>query len=649
MTMHVRQFGLSPARLLKSACVSIVILGVAIAAAVAVPTAAAANTTSTFDCSSDVLFIGARGSGQDYDPETLGMGPQVHSAFLQLQSRLNSARIPRTVTAVSVDYPAEDVLFLLTDASRYFMGLEVGHGKVLEILTEWALRPECQHQNIVLAGYSQGAMVMHRVLWSLAAGDWNDIPDRINGVILIADGDRAPNDGMTYLGTERDKRTRGIGGDFPAISGTRNQTLPPPWDGKRVYSICNKHDLVCGLRFIAPAVLALPPYNGGDVHKGYIDDPAVNKAVRSIRFSFVPRFSNFNPLVSGVAGQAFTHSFPAAIENSCSLSWSKRGRWPEWAHLDEATGQVSGSSPTAWTSTASVEVTSHCPHLKSQRTRSHIRFEMRPTTTSPVEIGQFAPWLGYGRIAVDAKERAVVARVTNKRDVVVSAPGDRRVSTLRFRNLPNHVQDVATSVLGGTVVIGQDIVVQGMEVHQTGKALFQPFNSRSAVELPLDPAFQPIQAGVDDLGRVYIFGLPSPAASPTILRLQPDASSFEDLSHVLASAPRAMSVQPNGNLFYTTAHSAYKLPANSTASELLAAAPTSGLGNLVATRSGDLFYNGGNGIYFIPNGANAATRLDLADLSGVHSFDVTDRGDIFVVRVSGQTDVVKYPRSAYQP
>ena len=53
----------------------------------------------------------------------------------------------------------------------------------------------CPTTKVVLAGYSQGAMVVHRNLQALAASP------NLAASLLIADGDRLPNDTTVNIGS----------------------------------------------------------------------------------------------------------------------------------------------------------------------------------------------------------------------------------------------------------------------------------------------------------------------------------------------------------------------------------------------------------------------------------------------------------------
>jgi hypothetical protein len=195
-----------------------------------------------------VLFIGARGSGQkagSADGRT-NMGAQVYHVWRQVRRSLGSRA---TYLAVpKPPYSARAVGVIYTNPYAYFTGMEVGVDWVLSELR--ARQKPCPSERIILSGYSQGAMVMHRVLeeldnpWIIDTQD-RSILRRIDGAVLIADGDRIPGEQTTNYGSAG--RGTGIGYNMRAVSGTRAAPLS---EGllSRVHSICNKNDVVCDHR-----------------------------------------------------------------------------------------------------------------------------------------------------------------------------------------------------------------------------------------------------------------------------------------------------------------------------------------------------------------------------------------------------------------
>lgn len=199
----------------------------------------------------DVLFLGARGSGQaaggaSADAGT-GMGPQVYAAY----QRLAADRPDRTITPRAVVYPAQEVQALALDAASYFGGLERGVRDVKRALRSEALR--CPDQRIVLGGYSQGAMVMHRALQDLASAKDPaavDILARLDGAVLLADGDRLEKDRTTNYGTAG--RSQGISYEVGPQSHARGTRLPRKL-ANRVQSVCEQADTVCDFHSIFQA------------------------------------------------------------------------------------------------------------------------------------------------------------------------------------------------------------------------------------------------------------------------------------------------------------------------------------------------------------------------------------------------------------
>ena len=198
-----------------------------------------------------ILFVGARGSGeygpgsdhwpQGRNPEDPhGLGGTVNSAYLRLVNDLGGRR---TVQVVSVPYPAARVTTLLHDPPRYFRGIAAAVAWTDSHLTKQAV--SCPGQRIVLAGFSEGAMVMHRVLHDLADTKADrQILSRLSAAVLAGDGDEVPNDSQQRFGTAA-LNARGVGQAFRTVSHT-SKTKFSVNVGARVFSVCNRHDIVCG-------------------------------------------------------------------------------------------------------------------------------------------------------------------------------------------------------------------------------------------------------------------------------------------------------------------------------------------------------------------------------------------------------------------
>lgn len=195
-------------------------------------------------------FVGARGSGEAgpgtpgwswgasaSDP--YGLGGPVAGAY---------SRILRGyyISAVySVQYAADPVpqhWWSLSDWKKYFRDLDAGVTQAVNDLTSDATI--CPNSEIVLAGYSQGAMLMHRVVHELSATTGGrQILSRVAATILIADGDQVPYDHVTRYGTAP-MSAHGVGQAFRTLSHSSTTKFSSDMSF-RVLSVCTNHDPVC--------------------------------------------------------------------------------------------------------------------------------------------------------------------------------------------------------------------------------------------------------------------------------------------------------------------------------------------------------------------------------------------------------------------
>ena len=172
-------------------------LGLAVLVAGMALAGLATGTAAAAPACADFHWIGAAGSGQR-DGAGLtangGMGDVVYQSYQQLRADLLANG--RTITAEAVQYPAAPV------------PLEGGLGGWLDFMDSVddgtdataeqfeAFTEQCPDTKVVLAGYSQGAMVIHRNLYDLA-----DDP-HVAAALLIADGDRLPVDTTINMGSD---------------------------------------------------------------------------------------------------------------------------------------------------------------------------------------------------------------------------------------------------------------------------------------------------------------------------------------------------------------------------------------------------------------------------------------------------------------
>jgi cutinase len=214
---------------------SVVLVGMALAG-LSTGTASAAPVAC-----GDYHWIGAAGSGQR-DGAGLtangGMGTVVYQSYQQLRSEL--AASGQTITAEAVQYPAAPVPS--EGGIGGWMGFmdSVHDGTDATAKQFKAFTAQCPDTKVVLAGYSQGAMVIHRNLYDLA-----DDP-HVAAALLIADGDRLPADTTIDLGSAAlaPGVGKGVAQEHSFLAGTDTSPLPPVI-GARTVSVCDVGDPVC--------------------------------------------------------------------------------------------------------------------------------------------------------------------------------------------------------------------------------------------------------------------------------------------------------------------------------------------------------------------------------------------------------------------
>ena len=146
----------------------------------------------------------------------------------------------RTMTAEAVEYPAVAAPGEDGGVGEWlgFIGsVDAGSAALGKQYEGFVQR--CPASKVVLAGYSQGAMVVHRNLEALQASP------NLAAVLLVADGDRLPEDPTLNLGTASGipERGKGAAQDWPILAHAPGPL--PPAIGARTISVCNLGDAVC--------------------------------------------------------------------------------------------------------------------------------------------------------------------------------------------------------------------------------------------------------------------------------------------------------------------------------------------------------------------------------------------------------------------
>ncbi|OBI81952.1 cutinase family protein [Mycobacterium sp. E740] len=188
----------------------------------------------------DVHWFGAAGSGQRTGDLTAnaGMGDDIYQSYRDLQRLVE--RDGRTITAEAVEYPAVAVPSEDGGVGEWlgFMG-SVDAGAAALASQYSAFTQRCPESKVVLAGYSQGAMVVHR---NLHAAGMN--PNMV-AALLLADGDRLPADPTQNIGSVSSVpgAGKGVAQDWPILAHAPKPL--PPAIGARTISVCELGDAVC--------------------------------------------------------------------------------------------------------------------------------------------------------------------------------------------------------------------------------------------------------------------------------------------------------------------------------------------------------------------------------------------------------------------
>ncbi|ORB66771.1 cutinase [Mycolicibacterium tusciae] len=199
------------------------------------------GTASAQTACPDVHWIGAAGSGERTPAEVAqndGMGRVVYQSLQELSDQVQQDG--RTMTAEAVEYPAVEAPGEDGGVGEWlgFIGsVDAGAAALGKQYEGFVQR--CPATKVVLAGYSQGAMVVHRNLQALEASP------NLAAVLLVADGDRLPEDPTLNLGTASGipERGKGAAQDWPILAHAPGPMSPAI--GARTISVCDLGDAVC--------------------------------------------------------------------------------------------------------------------------------------------------------------------------------------------------------------------------------------------------------------------------------------------------------------------------------------------------------------------------------------------------------------------
>lgn len=241
----------APVSLLTVLCLVAVVLA---APWVSGGNAAGAPARRVTEPCSDILVLAARGSGEDGGAP---VGAQFGATVTGFRTAFTAAARAggRSVSELAVTFDAPGVRSLVragTDPARpadravprervraWRSGVPAGVDDAIGLLRRAAAT--CPEQQVVLVGYGQGAMVLHRVALRLPARP--AIAARVSGVVLVADGDRRSPTAARVLGAPAATRGQGVVSSLLRPVGD----VPAPGTAVRVWSVCTAGDIVCDL------------------------------------------------------------------------------------------------------------------------------------------------------------------------------------------------------------------------------------------------------------------------------------------------------------------------------------------------------------------------------------------------------------------
>jgi hypothetical protein len=238
---------------------------------------------SAYTCK-DVMFVGARGSGESAEAASRGMGPSAYYMAKRLEGAVRGygetlGTLPVIYRADSVKelVPSESDLVIMAAggpvgaAAYYYRNhlkpyvASIDEGIAQTVKEVGVVLSNCPETEIVLAGYSQGAMVVRQAQLRLERTD-EEAFEAIGGALLLGDGDRTPNSKAMLVGGAP-SAGKGVRTSLPG--GSRRDVAEP----ETTVEICAPHDLVCDFSLHVGLDSVDWYKSASHVHTHYIDLP----------------------------------------------------------------------------------------------------------------------------------------------------------------------------------------------------------------------------------------------------------------------------------------------------------------------------------------------------------------------------------------
>lgn len=299
---------------------------------VSTPASAGTRHVASEDCR-DVVIVGARGSGESLDSYG-GFGRTTDRYADRFVGRLRAVGDDRTVTRQHVPFAARGVRTLPHRPGRYLGGID----RRVRWVGKWVPRRlrACPDEQVVLVGYSQGAMVMHRSLARIKAA----APGSVGRVttLLISDGYRPRRSRVDTRGSARDT-ARGVYRALAGRNAPRVRDVPRAFRGRTV-AACVAGDIVCDYKDGSRRTIR----RGRRVHTSYagrgpLAGQLARTAVRDVRRTAAPSWNE----VTVEAGQALDVTLAVEGVGRDRMRFRWAGETPPWPSLSED-GRVSSET-----------------------------------------------------------------------------------------------------------------------------------------------------------------------------------------------------------------------------------------------------------------------------------------------------------------
>lgn len=203
----------------------------------------------------DVYFLGARGAGET-DGSFGGLGPEVariesvsrrvlgagHIAMQSFADHYSAGSVNElkpTSYEVSLfkKHPAEARRYWYShNVARYISGINQGIAGAVRQAK--AIHARCKRALLILAGYSQGAIVMHQAELRLAENHYSGILRQVASTVLLGDGARISRTAAKEFGTA----ARAAAGILTRLGRDSGKDVGQP---ATTADICNAGDAVC--------------------------------------------------------------------------------------------------------------------------------------------------------------------------------------------------------------------------------------------------------------------------------------------------------------------------------------------------------------------------------------------------------------------